>query len=748
MKDKSIDWEELLNFNDDKSDNQNIDLIDLEINKNDKQLSIYQNDYQKLVSIETILKNKSYYQTKYLIITKHLINMDDYYLSLEKKMDETFGNSNRANSMNSSQNSNKSKKISKTKEDLNILKLGYTKKLLEIYENEKMTGKEFEEYAKRTLYLMFLMIKKDNYIIYNPKSVNLKGLDQYLMSYEKNKKFNIERCEIDIIINDFQKADFNELINNYPKNFYFTEELHLDKIGNKFNIIGEIARNLIYQSDKKKSQINNYLDIFKKFKIIRENINKKSKEDNNIFGNNDNSEKNDTDNKNVHDYSESQNDEIITFEKKEGYEKIDKNQNLQKILNSFNIKDISKENIFLIITNGPYLLFKIIFEILEKVLKDENQNIYDIENKIEEHNDILTKLCESKRNLKEKVKNLYSLFKDLRKENINHCVLYIGTNSENLKDTDFFKMNSIITNSENKEELKENINEFTDIIRLKNGIIDMLKIKNEIDNKFESFANNVYQKLKDAQSLFKMNLKNSYKIKLNIYLMEDEKFETNSDYFIINTQIIKKLNEKFISDLAKKGDKMAIHLILLSRKYFDIYSIYTYDNILIFLKENIDINKVLISRFSIVGDVYKRYLENDFLQKFNSKITKINSYLSSISKFTDTSDLLNNINKELKPEFEIEEDSFKKALKTIEVNTEINEDLISKIIKNIQKTCNNGLLSKNNLENKIRQNVTQLEENIKMNFFSRYFINYILFEECEQSMIKKFKNINDKNLMI
>ena len=431
MKDKSIDWEELLNFNDDKSDNQNIDLIDLEINKNDKQLSIYQNDYQKLVSIETILKNKSYYQTKYLIITKHLINMDDYYLSLEKKMDETFGNSNRANSMNSSQNSNKSKKISKTKEDLNILKLGYTKKLLEMYENEKMTGKEFEEYAKRTLYLMFLMIKKDNYIIYNPKSVNLKGLDQYLMSYEKNKKFNIERCEIDIIINDFQKADFNELINNY-------------------------------------------LDIFKKFKIIRENINKKSKEDNNIFGNNDNSEKNDTDNKNVHDYSESQNDEIITFEKKEGYEKIDKNQNLQKILNSFNIKDISKENIFLIITNGPYLLFKIIFEILEKVLKDENQNIYDIENKIEEHNDILTKLCESKRNLKEKVKNLYSLFKDLRKENINHCVLYIGTNSENLKDTDFFQINSIINNSENIEELKENINEFTDIINLKNEIRNIL----------------------------------------------------------------------------------------------------------------------------------------------------------------------------------------------------------------------------------------------------------------------------------
>ena len=103
-----------------------------------------------------------------------------------------------------------------------------------------MTEKEFEEYAKRTLYLMFLMTKKDNYIIYNPKSVNLKGLDQYLMSWEKEiKMFNLESYEINIVINDFQKADFNNLINNNPNYFYFIEELYLNQIGNKLNIIGK-----------------------------------------------------------------------------------------------------------------------------------------------------------------------------------------------------------------------------------------------------------------------------------------------------------------------------------------------------------------------------------------------------------------------------------------------------------------------------------------------------------------------------
>ena len=47
--------------------------------------------------------------------------MDDYYLSLENKMDETFGNSNKSQSMNFSKISNKSKNtnISKIKADLN-----------------------------------------------------------------------------------------------------------------------------------------------------------------------------------------------------------------------------------------------------------------------------------------------------------------------------------------------------------------------------------------------------------------------------------------------------------------------------------------------------------------------------------------------------------------------------------------------------------------------------------------------------
>ena len=205
MEKKDIDWETLLNFNYDNSD---IDLNDLEIYKNDKQLDIYEKDYKALVSIESILKNKCYYQTKYFIIMKHLINMDDFYLTLENIPNNKFEESVKTKSFSSSKSKNSSKIFissgNEVKKDLNTFKLGYTKQLLNIFENEKMTLKEFEEYAKRNLYLMFLMIKKNNYVIYNPKKRDINILSSFLGKYSEKKESynNVKKdCEIDVVIN-------------------------------------------------------------------------------------------------------------------------------------------------------------------------------------------------------------------------------------------------------------------------------------------------------------------------------------------------------------------------------------------------------------------------------------------------------------------------------------------------------------------------------------------------------------------
>ena len=282
---KESEWDSLLefNFNDENllNENNNIIVLNPDNNKGEAiKFDTYYNDYKKLISVESILKDKSYYEVKYSIITRHLINMDDYYLIPNQNQIDYEENSTNSPLSSSKISLNKSKSKSKisnisgehTKQDLNELKLGYTKKVLQIFENEKMTGKEFKEYARRTLYLMFLMIKKDNYKILNPKKANLKGLDKFLQTFfinDKNRLFKEDTCEIDIIINDFEKKDLEQLINNYQNNFYFTDELHLDKLDEKVNIIGKITRNLIYQSDSKKKQINNYIELIDKLKIIK-----------------------------------------------------------------------------------------------------------------------------------------------------------------------------------------------------------------------------------------------------------------------------------------------------------------------------------------------------------------------------------------------------------------------------------------------------------------------------------------------
>ena len=175
----------------------------------------------------------------------------------------------------------------------------------------------------------------------------------------------INDFEIDVVINDFEKDDFYKLEKKYQNNFYFVEQLHLRDIEDKFHIMGVIAKNLIYQVGNKKFQASNYINIFHNLNLIREgDINKQ-------------------------------------------------NSDLQSILKSFNLKDITKNNIFLFITICPYLLFRIIFDILKELFKIEKEDfVFEdyIKEKINKPNDILSKLIETKKNIIKNVENLYHFF--------------------------------------------------------------------------------------------------------------------------------------------------------------------------------------------------------------------------------------------------------------------------------------------------------------------------------------------------
>ena len=768
MAKKDTDWETLLNFDDDKDEIINTDLNDQKIyEKDNKQLAIYEKDYKNLFSAESILKDKSYYQSKYYIITKHLINMDDYYLALENIQNKLFGEPVASESISSS-NSKSSSKISNGKEigkDLNTFKLGNTNKLLDIFENENMTKKEFGEYVRRTLYLMFLMINKENYVIYYPKKISLNKLSLFIKkyferddyesyenkenedddyedeSYESKEKDDesfgsrskendnvifekkiidddeiyenkINDIEIDVVINDFEKDDFYNLEKKYQNNFYFVEQLHLRDIEDKFNIIGVIAKNLIYQVGNKKFQASNYINIFHNLNLIREgDINKQ-------------------------------------------------NSDLQSILKSFNIKDISKNNIFLFITSGPYLLFRIIFDILNELFKIEKEDfVFEdyIKEKINKHNNILSNLIETKKNIIKNVENLYHFFSDLRNRKINHCVLYIGTNSENLKDDEFFKIVSIINKKDNKsvgqedkniveeKEFNENIKEFNEIINLKNGIRNILSIKDDFYTKFELFAENVNKKLNNSDNKVfnKIDLKNNYKLVLNIYLTEEKSINTMSEHFQINKIINKNLNKEFIIKIIKDRKKNEIYLFLLPGNEANHFFGLNHDNIFIGPSDNPRLN--LMEQFSIrfdcSGGVYNRYLKDKFIENYNEKKTKLKSILSLL-KYSNLYEIFNIIDNELKPEFEIDKESFKRSFENIVVESEISDDLIVKIKEEMKRTCQKELN-----EDLIRQNIKKFEEKIKIKLFCDCFINNVLFNVCSNSIINNFKNLNDNIFM-
>ena len=148
MKNNNQDWETLLKFLDD-NDLIESNFIDDDLSKykfdHQSQFYNYYKDYKKLISIDSLLKSKAYYQQKYLIIAKHLVEMDDYYLSFEKNNFKYSENSAGTSFLSKSISTNKSKTKSnrnkstgsQIKTDLNEFKLGYTKTLLEIFENEK-----------------------------------------------------------------------------------------------------------------------------------------------------------------------------------------------------------------------------------------------------------------------------------------------------------------------------------------------------------------------------------------------------------------------------------------------------------------------------------------------------------------------------------------------------------------------------------------------------------------------------------
>ena len=272
--------------------------------------------------------------------------------------------------------------------NLNEFRLTEAKKSLQIFDNEKKGGKEFEFSCRRVLNLMLLFIQKDNYKLSNPNKIPLQKIINFMKikELEKVKLTNSGVFEIDVVINDFKVKDLKKLLNNYSSHFFLTENLNIKNEEN-INIIGEISRNFLIQIKNKFAQIKTYFAVFK----ILESLNMK--------------------------------DSSLTEEEK------------KYIFSCFDLEKTNNKNIFIIITDGSYFVLRFTLATIAKIKEQKIENKYIqsfINNEIKLNQKLLNYLMSYKfRNLNELIYQVYETLEFLDNNNIRYCLLFIDERENN-----------------------------------------------------------------------------------------------------------------------------------------------------------------------------------------------------------------------------------------------------------------------------------------------------------------------------
>jgi len=665
-------------------------------------------EYSNLYEFKLVKQNPQYYLSKWSIILNHLINLEDffYYLQKDDKTEEkNISNGNGLNIIdsqsedeeNSSLSSiNKSKSLldSKFENDLYNFKLNYFKKSLNIYENELIGGDSYERYAKRMLSLMLILLKVDRYEFINPKKILIEQLKNY---YFENFMENItldesnNTFEIDLVINNFSKTDLNLLIDKFKNHFFFVDQLKLNEVDSKVNIISEICRSKIFQSQRELTQEKIYLNILKILEGLR--------------------------NKNINPI-------------KEKY---------KGLFESLMIDNINNDNIFILITDGSYILLKIAFEIVNDILKikkneDENENDTRslIKNEIEAKKNTINNIIGNKFNyLENLIYNFYQILNSLRKNNIRHCILYLGeeTGNEYEEAMLLFSKNSLnINKTDNDEDIIINYN-------MKKYIKELISLRGELINQLKIYGEKLYKKLEnnkdDIINIFKdlsINKKDFIRIKISF---------NSTPKILTEIQKIKLLSNLYIEEEEydlKKLDNLIYNSLNIN---FDI---------IILILEIIDLKVVRISKKNPIIYPINTINEDDLkkLLVYFLEDDKRNFSLYPKSSFKRTEKLnFKNLSEKIKEELGVEINIEEiKGYMDIGLDKEI-ESLLNKIFLNIQNV--KKLIKLNEDDNdKIEslkiisnENVKLLEDNIK----ASTFYDFVYYSFLKQKYTDKFYSL-------
>ena len=331
-------------------------------------------------------------------ITKNKLKNNSSNISSENKGSSEYYNFQLTDSqdyININRNNN-NKEENKKKENMNIYKLRFFKEKLNLEEGENLSGKAYEEYARKVLKLMFILSLKNVPDFKNPQNIvtehiidfyknllesgKIEKIDTPIGSliFEESKKE--KHFEIDIVL-ELKKKEIIKFVKKYGK-IIFLENYFINENDNDINeevtCYMEIARNLISQGKEKLIQIKKYIKIIKIMNNMRQ-----------IFSD-----------------RKTYNDILMPYKTSE-----------------------STEKIFSIITDGNYEELKFVINEIVIPKLNEEPDYEEIKKKIEITLNEKPNLFEEVENKDSLIDNIYyvlEIFYHLKINKIKFCLIYIG----------------------------------------------------------------------------------------------------------------------------------------------------------------------------------------------------------------------------------------------------------------------------------------------------------------------------------
>ena len=471
------------------------------------------------------------------------------------------------------------KKENETKK-MDSYKLKFFKQKLNLEEEENLSGIAYEEYAKKCLKLMLILIIKNYPIFNNPKKVDTKKLIHfYQLNCYANKIKSDNTIDLNEIVNPFFEGDIVLELNNqelekffikYQKNIFLKENFNEFINDKSKTLFIEIARDIISQGKEKFIQIKNYIKIIKIMNLLNNSLATEEVEYKNI----------------CNEYKCSKNTEKIFGLITDGnYDKLnfvlnniilplfDSINNEEKNISNKNEDDKCKHNKNDNIENNEKKIKNDIKDKDKNDIKDDDKNkIKDVlktnnKENIKDNDNIKNKILKKKDEIKQKIieshlfddiinlngliYNIYyvfDIFYCLKKDNIKFFIIYIGNILE--QKTTKNLLNHLVTNNYSNEDIKKLNNS---IINKQQELSNIKKIYNNVKKTIYEFEKECEYKItfnkKIIQNFFdKININKIFDYKTYI---KNNKILTNAKLFILcqNEEEKPKIDSPLINDL-------------------------------------------------------------------------------------------------------------------------------------------------------------------------------------------------------